>query len=171
MSLRGDVVRSQLIIAFVAMATLVTLSGCDGKTPSRPSVAVQAPPTTVEQVRDALTQRNFSIAADLAQKLATEQPRDAEARLLEAQAQAQLENGGSAARALGEAVALGLNDPSAAAANTLFDPVRGDPAFRAVVARIDPPTAEVRRAPAAGDVEIRDDGSVRAGDVSISADR
>lgn len=164
-------VQSQLLIRGAAFAVLFVLSGCDSKTTPPPTAVPQPPPISAEQVRDAIAQRNFGTAADLAQKLVSEQPKDAGAWLLDAQAQAQLGNSGSAAQAFRKAVDLGLADPASAASNTLFDPVRDDQAFRAILVRAASPAVHDRPATAAGDVEIRNDGSVRAGDVSIGADR
>jgi hypothetical protein len=83
-----------------------------------------------------LAGHNFGQAAILAARAADGAPHDPRLKLLQAEAEAQLSNGGNAARALDQAISAGLPDPQNAVRDALFDPVRDDPNFRDLVHRL-----------------------------------
>lgn len=157
------------ILVCLVLLGEVAIAGCKWSDPGTSS-ATRNP---TDEVRAAFTQKNFGQAAELAAKDAEANPRNSELRLLQAKAEAQLGNGGNAARAFAQAVDLGLPDAAGAASDSAFDPVRQDPAFRGVVAKLEPhPSVISAQAPeGAPSVEIGADGSVRAGDVRLPADQ
>jgi hypothetical protein len=162
----------------LALVAVLAVSGCNQKPTPAPTPVAAAPAATQpkpgDEVRDALAAHNFGEATLLAGKAADAAPNDPALRLLQAEAEGQLGNGGNAARALDRAAAAGLADPAGAARDPMFDPVRDDPSFRSLVDRLNRPqaasaggtthrpTSTIR----AGDVEVRGD-SVRAGDLVL----
>lgn len=150
-------------------AGALVVAGCKFSDDARASASAPSAEAPNDAVRDALAKRNFGEAAELAAKAADADPKNPNLRLMQAKAEAQLGNGGNAARALDQAIALGLPNPVAAAQDSAFDPVRQDPEFVKVAARLQggalASVSVASTQPA--EVAIGADGSVRAGDVHL----
>jgi hypothetical protein len=166
----------RIVWASAAMAGALLVCGCDriGVGFKGAEKAAAHRRTSAEIIKDALAQRNFGEAAKSASAAVQDAPNDPELRLLQAKAEAQLGNGGNAARAFEQAAASGLVDPRRAAQDVAFNPVRDDPAFRTAVAKLTPLSPTVAPAESstlrAGDVEIHGD-TIRAGDVVVDSDQ
>ena len=163
----------RIIGLFSAFVLAWSLAGCNKLAGNKAESQGQASASTdtLASAREALEDHNFLIAADRAARAADADPHNPAVRLLQAEAEAQLSNAGSAAKALGQALDLGLPNATAAVANPLFDPVRRDIVFRTVAERAEGAAGNRSPGIASGDVSIGPDGSVRAGSVSIAGDR
>lgn len=168
---------------FAVMLSAAGLAGCDQQ-PSATSAAVSdvdaqsATPSAASIAQD-LASGDYDKAAKAAEKAVAANPADPELHLLQARAQARLQNVGAAVGALQAAFNAGFHDPRGALNNPDFDGIRANGIFAQFAAKYQrkqsPGAAKPRSAPAssitAGDVSIIEsaDGSsrIRAGDVVI----
>lgn len=161
------------IVCISTAAVFLALGGCDRVVGYQKQQQTQtnASADLISPIRVALADHNFSLAAEQAATAADADPHNPIPRLLQAEAEAQLNNAGLAAKALGQALDLGLPNAATAVKDHSFDPVRKDAVFRAVTDRIDGIPPDKSAASASEDVSIGADGSVHAGSVSIAGER
>jgi hypothetical protein len=170
------------MLAFALCAA--SLSSCD-KQPAQSDGHSGAASADQEQAPAAasiaqdLAAGNYDAAAKAAELAVAANPGDAELHLLQARAQARLQNVGAAVAALRASFDAGFHDPRGALNNPDFDGIRANPIFAKFASQFARKSkaapSESRSGPTssitAGDVSIieNSDGSsrIRAGDIEL----
>jgi hypothetical protein len=153
-------------VAPLALACLLTLSACRFTEKDEPGSEAGSA-VTVGQVRSALDQKNFGLAASLSDKLTAAIPTDAEAWLIAADAKAAADSPIGALAALERALNNGMRDVARLDADHYLDPLRSSNEYQALLVRY----GLARPVAHAGDASITETSAgtvVRAGDISVT---
>jgi hypothetical protein len=153
-------------VAPLALACLLSLSACRFTDKSEPASEAGSA-VTIGQVRSALDQKNFGLAASLSDKLTAASPTDAEAWLIAADAKAASDSRIGALAALESALNNGMRDVARLDADHYLDPLRSSNEYQALLVRFGP----ARPVEQAGDTSITETSAgavVRAGDISVT---
>jgi len=129
---------------------------------------------TIEDIRQAITARNFGDASKMAQGILAGHPKDASVLFELARAEALQGNQGRALDSLNSALEDGLANPAQALNDAAFDAVRSTDRFEALVKRASPSPASDAATLSAGSggdkVELQQGNGhthIRAGNVSL----
>ena len=155
-----------LKVASLTLACLFLVSACGSRDHSNVATSGDTK-VSVDAVRAALDQKNFGLAASLAEKLATQDPANVDTWLVAADAKAASGSRLGALAALESALKHGMRDTIRVDEDHYLDGIRSSGEYRALLARF----GLVQPAAQAGDTSIAETATgtvVRAGDVSVT---
>jgi hypothetical protein len=153
-------------VAPLALVCLLLLPACRFNDKHDPASEAEAT-VTVGQVRSALDQKNFGLAAALSDKLTAANPTNADAWLIAADARAASDSRIGTLAALESALSNGMRDVARLDADHYLDPLRSSSEYQALLVRF----GLARPVAPAGDTSITETSAgtvVRAGDISVT---
>ncbi|MEA3116053.1 MAG: hypothetical protein QOG58_5852 [Caballeronia sp.] len=153
-------------VAPLALACLLLVSACRFTDKSTPASEAETA-VTIGQVKSALDQKNFGLAATLSEKLTAASPTNVDAWLIAADAKAASNRRIGALAALESALNNGMRDVARLDADHYLDSLRLSNEYQALLVRF----GLARPVAQAGDTSITETSVgtvVRAGDVSVT---